>query len=203
LGTQGDDELMIATAKGKCIRFSEEDVRAMGRDTRGVKAMKLADDDKLVDMLVVDESKTTLTITANGYGKRTSLDEYRVQGRAGKGIRAGVLTEQTGDIVNLKLVADEDDVILITTAGIMIRIHASDISKIGRSTKGVRVMRVREGEIATVAVTERDEEAEAVAPEETTPIPEEMAETPDEADESSTENSTENPAENSEENPEE
>jgi DNA gyrase subunit A len=207
LGTQGDDELMIATAKGKCIRFSEEDVRAMGRDTRGVKAMKLADDDKLVDMLVVDESKTTLTITANGYGKRTSLDEYRVQGRAGKGIRAGVLTEQTGDIVNLKLVADEDDVILITTAGIMIRIHASDISKIGRSTKGVRVMRVREGEIATVAVTERDEEAEAVAPEETTPTPEEMAGTPDEADESSTENPAENPAENptenSEENPEE
>jgi DNA gyrase subunit A len=175
LGTQGNDELMIATAKGKCIRFSEENVRPMGRDTRGVKAMKLADDDKLVDMLVVDESKSTLTVTANGYGKRTSLAEYRVQGRAGKGIRAGILNEQTGDIVNLKLVSDEDDVILITTAGIMIRIHASDISKIGRSTKGVRVMRVREGEIATVAVTERDEEAEAVAPEETV-TPEQAAE---------------------------
>jgi DNA gyrase subunit A len=137
--------------------------------------MKLAEDDRLVDMLVVDGSKSTLTITANGYGKRTSLDEYRVQGRAGKGIRAGILNEQTGDIVNLKLVSDEDDVILITTAGIMIRIHASEISKIGRSTKGVRVMRVREGEIATVAVTERDEEAESVAPEETV-TPEQAAE---------------------------
>lgn len=179
LGTQGDDELMIASHLGKCIRFSEADVRAMGRDTRGVKAMNLAEGDRLVDMLVVDEQKSALTITSNGYGKRTDLSEYRLQGRAGKGIRASVLNEKTGNLVNLKLVSEEDDVMLITTAGIIMRIHASSVSRIGRNTRGVRIMRVREGEIATVAVTERDDDAEAAEPEETELPPEDMEGTPE------------------------
>ena len=176
--TTGADELMIASRSGKCIRFSEENVRSMGRDTAGVKAMKLDGDDVLVDMLVVDETKSLLTVTSNGYGKRSSLDDYRVQGRAGKGIKAGVFTEATGYLVNLKQVAEDDDIMVISDGGTIIRMHADAISKIGRATRGVRLMRLKDGVVATVAVTERDDEAETAAPEETAADlpPEEAAE---------------------------
>ena len=175
MGTSGEDELIVASRAGKCIRFSESDVRPMGRDTQGVRAMNLAADDALVDMLVVDKSKDVLTITSLGYGKRTDVEEYRLQGRAGKGIKAGIFNEKTGSLVNLKLVSDGDDIMLITAAGVIMRMHADSISKIGRNTRGVRVMRVRDSEIATIAVTERDDEAETVLPEETAPSPEDLA----------------------------
>ena len=164
--TTGSDELMIASRSGKCIRFSEENVRSMGRDTAGVRAMKLDGDDRLVDMLVVDEKKSLLTVTSHGYGKRSSLEDYRVQGRAGKGIKAGVFTEATGYLVNLKQVSEDDDIMVISDGGTIIRMHADAISKIGRATRGVRLMRLKDGIVATVAVTERDDEAEAVVPEE-------------------------------------
>ncbi len=165
--TSGSDEIMIATRGGKCIRFSEEDVRAMGRDTAGVRAIRLdGEDDRLVDMLVIDPQKDILTVAANGYGKRSRLDDYRVQGRAGKGIKAGVFNEVTGSLVNLKQVSDDDDIMINTDGGTIIRMHCSDISTIGRATKGVRLMRIKDGQVATVAVTERDDEAEAEAPEE-------------------------------------
>ncbi|MCD7729290.1 MAG: DNA gyrase subunit A [Clostridia bacterium] len=163
----GNDELMIASSDGKCIRFNESDVRSMGRDTAGVRAMKLAEGDRLVDMLVVDENKDILTVTTNGFGKRTSPNDYRVQGRAGKGIKAGVFNENTGSLVNMKQVTEEDDIMIISDAGIIIRMHCSDISKIGRNTRGVRLMRLKEGSVATVAVTERDDESEAATVEET------------------------------------
>ena len=165
--TTGSDELMIASRSGKCIRFSEENVRSMGRDTAGVRAMKLDGDDRLVDMLVVDEKKSLLTVTSHGYGKRSSLEDYRVQGRAGKGIKAGVFTEATGYLVNLKQVSEDDDIMVISDGGTIIRMHADAISKIGRATRGVRLMRLKDGIVATVAVTERDDEAETAAPEET------------------------------------
>ena len=165
--TTGENELMIASEGGKCIRFSESNVRSMGRDTAGVRAMKLGENDALVDMLVVDESKDILTVTSNGYGKRSSVEDYRVQGRAGKGIKAGVFTEATGYLVALKQVTEAEDIMIISDAGTIIRMHCDSISKIGRNTRGVRLMRLREGAVATVAVTERDEEAEAAAPEET------------------------------------
>ena len=165
--TTGSDELMIASRSGKCIRFSEENVRSMGRDTAGVRAMKLEGDDCLVDMLVVDENKDILTVTSNGYGKRTRLEDYRVQGRAGKGIKAGVFTETTGYLVNMKEVSADDDLMIISDGGTIIRMHVSDISLIGRNTRGVRLMRLKDGVVATVAITERDEEAETAAPEET------------------------------------
>ncbi len=165
--TTGNDELMLASRSGKCIRFNEEGVRSMGRDTAGVKAMKLGEDDALVDLLVVDESKDILTVTANGFGKRTSLEDYRLQGRAGKGIKAGTFNEVTGNLVNLKQVTADDDVMLISDGGTIIRMHCDSISKIGRAARGVRLMRLKDGAVATVAVTERDEEAEAAAPEET------------------------------------
>ncbi len=163
--TTGSDELMIASRSGKCIRFSEDNVRSMGRDTSGVRAMKLDGDDKLVDMLVVDETKSLITVTSNGYGKRSSLDDYRVQGRAGKGILAGKFTEDTGYLVNLKQVSDGDDIMIISEGGTIIRMHADSISKIGRATRGVRLMKLKDGAVATVAVTERDDEAETAAPE--------------------------------------
>ncbi|MBO5783291.1 MAG: DNA gyrase subunit A, partial [Clostridia bacterium] len=167
LGTSGEDELIVASREGKCIRFSESDVRSMGRDTQGVRAMNLSDEDILVDMLVVDQTKDILTVTSLGYGKRTSLEDYRLQGRAGKGIKAGIFNEKTGSLVNLKLVSEGDDIMLITVGGIIMRMHADTISKIGRNTKGVRIMRVKDSEIATIAITERDDAAEVQLPEET------------------------------------
>ncbi len=167
--TTGSDELMIASKGGKCIRFDESNVRSMGRDTAGVKAMKLGDDDALVDMLVVDESKDVLTVTTGGYGKRSKIDDYRVQGRAGKGIKAGTFNEVTGNLINLKQVTDDDDIMIISDGGTIIRMHCSSISTIGRSARGVRLMRLKDGLVATVAVTERDDDAETAAPEEATP----------------------------------
>ena len=167
--TTGSDELMIASKGGKCIRFDESNVRSMGRDTAGVKAMKLGDDDALVDMLVVDESKDVLTVTTGGYGKRSKIEDYRVQGRAGKGIKAGTFNEVTGNLINLKQVTDDDDIMIISEGGTIIRMHCSTISTIGRSARGVRLMRLKDGLVATVAVTERDDDAETAAPEEATP----------------------------------
>ncbi len=175
--TTGGDELMIASRLGKCIRFSESGVRSMGRDTAGVRAMKLVGDDALVDMLVVDESKDILTVSSNGFGKRTKTEEYRVQGRAGKGLKAGVFNEVTGTLINLKQVTDEDDLMIISEGGTLIRMHCDSISRIGRATRGVRLMRIKDGAVASVAITERDDEAETAAPEETAAdVPEEETE---------------------------
>ena len=176
--TTGENELLIASRFGKCIRFSETDVRAMGRTATGVRAMKLAGDDELVDMLVVNPEMDIFTLTSNGYGKRTSVEDYRIQSRGGKGIKAGVFNEKTGWLVNMKLVSDDNDIMIITTGGTIIRMHADSISRIGRATRGVRVMNVKDSLVATVDVTERDDEAETAAPEETAAdlSPEELAE---------------------------
>lgn len=191
--TTGEDELMIASKLGKCIRFSESNVRSMGRDTAGVRAMKIGAGDALVDMLVVDESKEILTVTTRGYGKRSRFDDYRVQGRAGKGIKAGTFNEVTGNLINLKLVTDEDDIMIISEGGTIIRMHCSSISTIGRAARGVRLMRLKDGLVATVAVTERDEEAETAIPEEATP--EDLAES---ADDDTNENNGNDENENNE-----
>ena len=163
----GGDEIVVASRAGKCIRFRETDVRPMGRDTMGVRAIDLSEGDEAVDMLVLREGYDILTVSENGYGKRTDPAEYRIQTRGGKGIKAGVFNEKTGRLVNMKLVSDAEDVMLISSAGIVIRMHADSISCIGRNTRGVRLMNLREGAVATVALTERDEEAEVTAPEET------------------------------------
>ena len=163
--TTGADEIIIASHEGKCIRFSENDVRMMGRDTQGVRSMDLADDDTVVDMLIVNPNKEIITISENGYGKRSSLEDYRLQQRAGKGIKAGVFNEQTGKLASLKQVAEDEDVMAIADNGTIIRIHADEISRIGRDTKGVHVMRLDSGKIATIAITPRAEEEEEVAEE--------------------------------------
>lgn len=156
--TTGEDELIIASKEGKCIRFKESDVRPMGRDTQGVRAMSLNEDDYLVDMLVVKPDCEILTLTSNGYGKRSEVEDYRLQGRAGKGIKAGVFNEKTGFLVNLKIVNESEDIMIISNNGTIIRMHVSDISKIGRNTQGVRVMRLKGSTVATVAIAPREEE---------------------------------------------
>ena len=156
--TTGEDELIIASREGKCIRFSEKDVRPMGRDTQGVKAMNLGESDRLVDMLVVKPDCQILTLTSKGYGKRSDVEDYRLQGRAGKGIKAGVFNEKTGYLVNLKIVNENEDIMIISNNGTIIRMHVSDISMIGRNTQGVRVMRLKDSEVATVAVAPREED---------------------------------------------
>jgi len=176
--TTGENEILIASQGGKCIRFNENDVRPTGRGTQGVKAISLAKDDIVVDMLIVDKEQDIFTLTSLGYGKRSNVEDYRLQSRGGKGIKAGVFNEKTGYLVNMKLVTDENDIMIITTSGIIIRMHADTISRIGRATRGVRVMNVKDSLVATVDVTERDDEAEAQAPEETAAdlSPEDLAE---------------------------
>ncbi|MEG2414077.1 MAG: DNA gyrase subunit A [Clostridia bacterium] len=152
--TDGNEEIIMASSGGKCIRFSENDVRATGRTSQGVKSIRMDEGEVVVDMTIVKENCEVLTITSNGYGKRSDLSEYSLQGRAGKGVKAGALNEKTGYVVNLKLVNPEtDDVMIISDNGIIIRIKASEISKIGRNTQGVKVMRMKDGDCKVVAFT--------------------------------------------------
>ena len=157
--TKGDDELIMASRDGKCIRFAEKDVRAMGRDAQGVKSIKLNDGDYVVDMALVQDRMEVLTVSAGGYGKRTSPDEYRCQGRAGKGIKAGVFNEKTGKLVGLKMIDPAHDIMMITDSGTIVRVHAEEISCIGRDTQGVRVMRIKgAGEIVSIVTTPHEDD---------------------------------------------
>ncbi len=175
------DEVMLASHSGKCIRFNESDARPMGRDTMGVKGMNLESGDRVVDMVALKSGCDILTVSENGYGKRTDPEEYRLQSRGGKGIKAGVFNEKTGALAGMKLVSDDNDILLVTSAGIIIRMHGDTISTIGRNTRGVKLMNVRAGVIATVAVTDRDDSAEVEAPEETAAdVPVEAPEDPSE-----------------------
>lgn len=156
--TSGSDEIIMASKEGKCVRFSENDVRAMGRDTVGVKGMNIAESDKLVDMSVIKPGCEIITMTENGYGKRSDIEDYRLQSRGGKGIKAGVFTEKTGKLVSLKLVTEEDDLMIISENGTIIKVASTDISKIGRATQGVKVMRTDGSKVSRLAVTPKSEE---------------------------------------------
>ena len=131
----------------------------------GVKSIKLDKGEVVVDMTIVKDGCEVLTITENGYGKRTDLEEYRVQGRAGSGIKVGVLNDKTGNVVNLKLVNPEtDDVMIIADNGIIIRVKADEISKIGRNTQGVKVMKMKDDKAKVVAFTIVPHQEEEVEP---------------------------------------
>lgn len=157
--SSGKDEILVASAQGKCIRFSEEEVRLMGRDTQGVKSIDLDEGDYVVDMTLVKPGYDILTVSQYGYGKRTATEEFRLQARGGKGIKAGVFNDKTGKLVNLKQVAPEDDIMIISNNGTIIRMRAQDVSKISRDTQGVRLMKMDEGnEVVCVAVVNADEE---------------------------------------------
>lgn len=158
--TSGNDDLLVATKKGMCIRFNESDARVLGRTARGVKAIELADGDEVIGFDVLRDNTTVLTVNERGYGRRSVNDDYRIQSRGGKGVK-NYRTEQFGDVSAIRVVEDTDDVILISSDGIIIRIHANEISTFARPSKGVRVMKVTEGErLATITTTEHIEEDE-------------------------------------------
>ncbi|WP_427340706.1 DNA gyrase subunit A [Caloranaerobacter sp. DY30410] len=159
--TNGEDELILVTAQGMSIRFSEKDVRNMGRSAMGVKAITLNEDDELVAMDLVKEDNDLLVITEKGYGKRTQISEYRSQSRGGKGIKTYNVKKRTGNIVGAKVVSINDEVMLISVSGTIIRLKVSDISQMGRSTQGVTLMKISENDrvvsIAKVAAEEDEE----------------------------------------------
>lgn len=156
--TVGKEELLIASSKGKTIRFSEDDVRVMGRTAYGVKSMEIDDDDYIVGMSLIKEGQDVLTITENGYGKRSNVDEYRLQSRGGKGVMAAKFNDKTGRIACVRMVNPENDIIIITDNGIIMRTAISEISKIGRTAQGVRIMRVGAGKVMSVAITPHEDE---------------------------------------------
>ena len=159
--TSGNDDILMASHNGKCIRFNEQDVRKTGRGSQGVRSMKLDDGDYIVDMAIIREGCKVITISENGFGKRTDPSEFRIQSRAGKGIKAGNFNEKTGLLVNMKLVGEDDDIIIIADNGTMIRIRADQVSEIGRNTRGVTIMNLRQGaKVVAMALTPHDEEAE-------------------------------------------
>lgn len=159
--SSGNDEILLATRQGKCIRFSEEDVRKTGRGSQGVKSMTLANGDEIIDMTIVQPGSQIVTISENGYGKRSSVDEYRLQGRGGMGIKAGVFNEKTGLLVALKQTSGDQDILMIADSGVIIRTPLESISHISRVSQGVKVMRLREGaKIVAVALAEKEESAD-------------------------------------------
>ncbi|HHY36151.1 MAG TPA: DNA gyrase subunit A [Firmicutes bacterium] len=150
--TRGDQEVILGTRLGKAIRFPEDDVRSMGRTARGVKAITLEEDDAVIGMEKVQADADLLVVTKNGFGKRTPIEEYRLQKRGGKGIKNIRLTRRTGEVVGIKVVKPGNELMLVTTQGIMIRLKVDDISKRGRDTQGVTLMRMNEGdELVAVA----------------------------------------------------
>ena len=159
--TDGEDNVVLVTKQGMCITFSERDVRPIGRVSQGVIGIRLDEDDSVIGMesIIQGSNATLLAITENGFGKRTELDEYRVQTRGGKGVITYKITPKTGVIVGIKIVNEEDDVMLITATGTIIRINVKDISVLGRSTQGVTLMRTNEGKVVSIEkiVPEKDE----------------------------------------------
>ena len=157
--TRVNDEILMGTRNGMCIRFSEEHIRTCGRVSMGVKAIRLEEGDYVIDMARIEENSQVLVITAKGYGKRTPCSEYREQARNGKGIRAMMVTEKTGPLAAQLLVQPEEDILLITGDGTIIRARVSDIRLSGRNTQGVRIMRIAEGsEVVAVARSEAEED---------------------------------------------
>lgn len=159
--TSGDDELLFVTKKGKSIRFSEHDVRPMGRNSSGVKAISLSKDDIVIAMVVVDDEKSIFTLSHNGYGKRTMFTDFRRQRRGGSGIIAMKVTGKTGPLVGAGTVSDELDILIITEKGIVIRQNLEQVHIIGRNTQGVIMIRLDKGDtVSDIALIEKDEEKE-------------------------------------------
>ncbi len=159
--TDGEDNVVLVTKGGMSITFDEKDVRPMGRVSQGVIGIRLGKDDEVIGMesIIAGANATLLAITENGFGKRTELDEYRVQTRGGKGVITYKVTPKTGNIVGIRIVEETDDVMLITDTGTIIRLNVAGISVLGRSTQGVTLMRTNEGRVVSIEkITEKEEE---------------------------------------------
>lgn len=158
--TNGKNNIVLVTKKGLCITFNEEDVRPVGRTAQGVLGIRVSDDDEVIGMETITENKdnTLLAITENGFGKRTELDEYRVQTRGGKGVITYKITSKTGDIVGVRIANENQDVMMITDKGTLIRIGVKEVSILGRATQGVTLMRTNDGGKVVSIETISDEE---------------------------------------------
>jgi DNA gyrase subunit A len=159
--TSGKDEVLLATKGGMSVRFNEDDVRPMGRGAYGVKGIELETGDDVVAMQVVAASAgTVLTVTANGYGKRTEIEEYRVQSRGGKGIINIKTSDRNGFVMGVQFLHSDEQVMLITEKGMIIRLNTADISAIGRNTQGVRLIQLDEGDhlVSIARLAEREED---------------------------------------------
>ena len=161
--TDGSREAILSTRDGQAIRFKEDEARPMGRDTYGVRGMKLDEGDEVVSLDLVEPGATLLAVSENGYGKRTEMDEYRLTRRGGKGIITMKTTDKTGRVIGVRMVTDDDQIMLVTSGGKVIRLRVNEIRVIGRNTQGVRLINLEEGErVASVArLAEREEEGEA------------------------------------------
>ena len=163
--TSGSDEILIATRSGKCIRFNESTVRSMGRTAAGVKAISISEeDDFVIGMVVAKEDSDILVVSEHGYGKRSKLEEYRITNRGGKGIKTLNITEKTGDLVAIKQVDDDFDLMIMNRSGLTIRMHVADIRQQGRATQGVKLINIKDNDsIASVVEINREEdEAEEI-----------------------------------------
>ncbi len=160
--TDGSREAILSTRDGQAIRFKEDEVRAMGRDTYGVRGMKLDAGDEVVSLDLVEPGATLLAVSENGYGKRTEMEEYRLTRRGGKGIITMKTTDKTGRVIGVRMVTDDDQIMLVTSGGKVIRLRVNEIRVIGRNTQGVRLIGLEEGErVASVArLAEREDEGE-------------------------------------------
>ena len=167
--TNGNCEILLAGRKGRCVRFDEKDARAIGRTGAGVRGISIDDDDEVVGLVSVDpqsedaSSKTILVVSENGYGKRSALEDYRKTNRGGKGVKTINITEKTGELIAMKDVTDDNDLMIINRSGITIRLAVSGIRVAGRSTQGVRLINIKEGDgiAAVCTVGKRDEDEES------------------------------------------
>lgn len=159
--TDGEQTVLIGTKNGMAIRFDEGDVRAMGRTARGVRGVRLNDDDCVIGACIAPQEAQLLVVTENGYGKKTPLSEYKIQSRGGKGIFTYKITDKTGTIAGLDTVEDADDIMLITSDGVLIRTRADEISTFGRQTQGVRIMKLaNDVKLVSMAKTAREEDTD-------------------------------------------
>lgn len=164
--TDGNQDIIISTFNGMAIRFNETDVRPIGRVSQGVKGIDLDEDDHVIGMEVCNENTTLLVVTENGFGKRTELDEYKVQNRGGKGVLTYRITEKTGKSIGMKLVSEEDDIMLISSDGTIIRMKVSEVSILGRATQGVTLMRMADGvKVVSMARMVKEDEEDEVSEE--------------------------------------
>jgi DNA gyrase subunit A len=172
--TNNEQEVILVTKHGQCIRFNENDVRRTGRTSMGVRGINLGIDDEVVGMQLISQGNELLIVSEKGMGKRTLISEFTKQNRGGKGVRCYKILEKTGNVVGVKAVSEDEEVMIINTGGIVIRMRCKDISIIGRSTSGVKLINLKDGEavasIAKVKEEECDEDTEEIVDEETSDV---------------------------------
>ena len=158
--TDDDQDILLVTKYGQCIRFHETDVRSTGRVSMGVRGMNLSDNDVVIGMQMSSQGKDLLIVSEKGMGKRTSMDEFTRQNRGGKGVKCYKITEKTGNVVGMKAVDDDSEIMIINTEGIVIRMKCEDISVYGRITSGVKLINLPENDIVASVAKVRKASAE-------------------------------------------